>query len=83
VRPGEYDPGRGVRRRRQGKYTFESVDCGVPVNEPERACALHGFAFDTEWILESRGQSSVELSCAKTADPATFPNHGASATLGR
>jgi hypothetical protein len=25
------------------------VDDEAPVNEPERACALHGFAFDTEW----------------------------------
>ena len=47
-----------------GRYTFQGVDYQVPVNEPERDCALHGFAFATEWDLESRDESSVRLSCA-------------------
>ena len=28
-----------------GRYTFQGVDYQVPVNEPERDCALHGLAF--------------------------------------
>ncbi|WP_211881390.1 aldose 1-epimerase family protein [Pseudarthrobacter albicanus] len=52
-----------------GRYTFDSVDYEVPVNEPERACALHGFAFGTAWTLESRDESSVELSCTLEPTP--------------
>lgn len=47
-----------------GRYTFQGVDYQMPVNEPERDCALHGFAFATEWALESRDEASVRLSCA-------------------
>jgi aldose 1-epimerase len=46
-----------------GRYTFDGVNHEVPVNEPERACALHGFAFGKAWTLESRDNSSVKLSC--------------------
>ena len=50
-------------RIRDGKYTFDGIDYQVPVNEPDRSCALHGFAFAMEWSLESRDESSVVLSC--------------------
>jgi aldose 1-epimerase len=50
-------------RIRDGKYTFDGVEHRVPVNEPERGCALHGFAFGMDWALESSDGSSVALSC--------------------
>ena len=46
-----------------GRYTFQGVEYQLPVNEPERECALHGFAFATEWSVECRDESSVRLSC--------------------
>jgi aldose 1-epimerase len=46
-----------------GAYTFDGVAYQAPVNEPERGCALHGFAFGLDWSLESRDESSVVLSC--------------------
>ena len=47
-----------------GKYTFDGVDYQVPVNEPSRQCALHGFTPELDWRLESRTESAVELACA-------------------
>jgi aldose 1-epimerase len=47
-----------------GKYTFDGVDYQVPVNEPGRQCALHGFIPGLDWRLKSRTESAVELSCA-------------------
>jgi aldose 1-epimerase len=52
-----------------GKYTFDGVDYEVPVNEAERACALHGFAFGADWTLEARDESSVTLSCTLEPTP--------------
>jgi aldose 1-epimerase len=46
-----------------GKYTLNGVVYQVPVNETERACALHGLVFDTSWTLESVDESSLALSC--------------------
>ena len=50
-------------RIRDGKYAFDGVEHRVPVNEPERGCALHGFAFGMDWALESSNDSLVALSC--------------------
>ena len=47
-----------------GRYTFGGADYELPVNEPDRQCALHGFTPELEWRLESRTDSAVELSCA-------------------
>ncbi|MFE5837729.1 aldose 1-epimerase family protein [Arthrobacter sp. NPDC056493] len=47
-----------------GRYTFDGVEYEVPVNEPERGCALHGLAFPLDWTLESQDESSVTLSCS-------------------
>ena len=47
-----------------GTYTFGGADYELPVNEPDRQCALHGFTPELEWRLESRTDSAVELSCA-------------------
>lgn len=46
-----------------GRYTFEGAEHEVPVNEPERGCALHGLVFPLDWTLESHDESSVTLSC--------------------
>ena len=51
-----------------GRYTFDGSEYEVPVNEPERGCALHGLVFPLDWDLESQNESSVTLSC--TAGPA-------------
>ncbi|MBT1003337.1 aldose 1-epimerase family protein [Paenarthrobacter sp. DKR-5] len=50
-------------RIRDGRYSFDGADYQVPVNEEERGCALHGFAFSQDWGLEARDDTSVVLSC--------------------
>ncbi|MCU1520808.1 MAG: galactose mutarotase [Arthrobacter sp.] len=52
-----------------GKYTFDGVDYQVPVNEPERDCALHGFTPELDWQLDSRTESAVVLSGAIAPTP--------------
>ncbi len=47
-----------------GRYTFDGVGYQVPLNEPSRGCALHGFVFELDWILESHDESAVTLSCS-------------------
>jgi aldose 1-epimerase len=44
-----------------GRYTFDGAEYQVPVNEPERGCALHGLAFPREWSLVSVDSDSVAL----------------------
>ena len=51
-----------------GRYTIDGVEYEVPVNEPERGCALHGLVFPLDWTLLSHEESSVTLSC--TVEPA-------------
>jgi aldose 1-epimerase len=46
-----------------GRYTFDGVDYQLPVNEPERNCALHGFTPELDWQLDSRTESILVLSC--------------------
>ncbi len=46
-----------------GRYTFDGADHQVPVNEPGRQCALHGFTPALDWTLKSRTDSAVELAC--------------------
>lgn len=56
-----------------GRYSFEGSEYEVPVNEPERGCALHGLVFPLDWSLESHDESSVQLSC--TPEPtAGYPH---------
>ncbi|MDR6414798.1 aldose 1-epimerase family protein [Pseudarthrobacter sulfonivorans] len=45
-----------------GTYTFGGVDYQVPVNEPARQCALHGFTPGLDWTLEARTESALTLS---------------------
>ena len=52
-----------------GRYTFEGTDYRVPVNEPGRDCALHGFTPELDWQLDSRSESAVVLSCAIEPTP--------------
>lgn len=47
-----------------GKYTFNGVDYQVPVTEPGRGCALHGFTPELDWSLELHDEFSVVLSCS-------------------
>ncbi|MET4095346.1 aldose 1-epimerase family protein [Arthrobacter sp. UYCu712] len=47
-----------------GQYTFDGADHQVPVNEPGRQCALHGFTPELDWKPESRTDSALELTCA-------------------
>ncbi len=58
VRAGADDPPgtfRGVvvapwpNRVRDGRYTFAGTEHQLPLNEPERGSALHGFSFDRSW----------------------------------
>ncbi|WP_457972830.1 aldose 1-epimerase family protein [Arthrobacter sp. D1-17] len=56
-----------------GSYMFDGTEYVVPINEPERGCALHGLVFPLDWTLESHDGSSVRLSC--TPDPtAGYPH---------
>lgn len=52
-----------------GKYTIDGADYQVPVNEPGRQCALHGFTPELDWRLESPTDSAVELCCAIEPTP--------------
>lgn len=52
-----------------GRYTFDGAEYEVPVNEPERDCALHGLVFPQDWTLESHDESSVTLSCTPEPTP--------------
>lgn len=52
-----------------GAYTFMGRSHQLPVNEPDRACALHGLAFTMDWSLKDRGDSWVTLACSITPSP--------------
>ncbi|MDR6438553.1 aldose 1-epimerase [Paenarthrobacter nicotinovorans] len=46
-----------------GTYTFDDVEHHVPLNEPERATALHGLAFPLDWTLKESDAGSLTLTC--------------------
>jgi aldose 1-epimerase len=46
-----------------GRYMFDGTEFEVPVNEPERGCALHGLVFSSDCTLVSHGVDAVTLSC--------------------
>lgn len=52
-----------------GKYTFDGADYELPVNEPGRNSALHGFTPAMDWRLDSRTESAVVLSCTIEPTP--------------
>ncbi|MDR6989868.1 aldose 1-epimerase [Paenarthrobacter nitroguajacolicus] len=46
-----------------GRYSFDDVDHQLPVNERERATALHGLAFPLDWVLKESDAGSLTLTC--------------------
>ncbi|WP_422934491.1 aldose 1-epimerase family protein [Sinomonas sp. P47F7] len=48
-------------RLADGRYTYDRATHLVPLSEPERGCALHGFAFTREWSLVRADERSVTL----------------------
>lgn len=46
-----------------GRYWFDGAEYRLPVNEPDRSCALHGLALETDWTMQAQGDSTLELSC--------------------
>ncbi|UKA49504.1 aldose 1-epimerase family protein [Arthrobacter sp. FW305-123] len=46
-----------------GTYTFDGVEHHVPINEPERATALHGLAFPLDWTLKESDAGALTLTC--------------------
>ncbi|OFI37319.1 galactose mutarotase [Arthrobacter sp. SW1] len=46
-----------------GTYSFDGVEYRLPLNEADRACALHGLVFPLDWETVSRTESSVVLAC--------------------
>ena len=49
-------------RLTSGQYTFNGVSYQVPINEPERGCALHGYSHAYFWSLEALEEDHVTLS---------------------
>ena len=48
-------------RIRDGRYTVAGTDQRVPLDEPERACAIHGLALWSGWRPLRRGRDHVTL----------------------
>lgn len=48
-------------RIRDGRYTVAGAERRVPVDEPERACAIHGLALWSGWRPLRRGRDHVAL----------------------
>lgn len=44
-----------------GRYEFDGVEYELPVNEPDRDCALHGLAFSQDWFPISISEASVTV----------------------
>ena len=44
-----------------GRYRFDGVDHQLPVNEPARGHALHGFTAGLEWAVAEQSESAVVL----------------------
>lgn len=45
-----------------GRYAFDGVDYQLPINEPDRDNAIHGFAKDRYWRLERLTEREATLS---------------------
>lgn len=45
-----------------GRYTFDGVNYQLPINEPDRDNAIHGFAKDQYWRLERLTECEATLS---------------------
>ncbi len=57
-------------RLEDGRYSFEGVEGRAPLNEPDRANAIHGLVRWLPWRVTSRTPSSVALSCVLHPQPA-------------
>lgn len=53
-----------------GRYTFDDEEIQAPLNEPERANAIHGFVRWMPWQLESAAQNKVGARCLVRPTPA-------------
>ena len=45
-----------------GRYTFEGTTYQMPIDEPDRHCSLHGYAYRYMWTLEDLRDDAVTLS---------------------
>ena len=45
-----------------GRYAFDGVEHELPITEPERDNAIHGFAHAMTWELEAEGESALTAS---------------------
>ena len=52
-----------------GRYAFDGAEHRLPLNEPERGCALHGLAFGRDWRLVDADGRSVTLALDLAAAP--------------
>ena len=53
-----------------GRYTFEGQAERVPLNEPERANAIHGLVRWLQWTCVSHSSSAVRMRCVLEPQPA-------------
>lgn len=49
-------------RIRDGKYSFQSKNYTLPINESSRSNALHGLVLHSQWEVNSHSESEIELS---------------------
>ncbi|MCP1411099.1 aldose 1-epimerase family protein [Paenarthrobacter sp. A20] len=52
-----------------GGYTFDGAAYHLPINEPERATALHGLTFPLDWTLKESDAGSLTLTCTVGPTP--------------
>jgi galactose mutarotase-like enzyme len=53
-----------------GTYSFEGVEAQVPLNEPDRATAIHGLVRWLPWRMVGRAQNRVSMACELRPSPA-------------
>jgi aldose 1-epimerase len=56
-------------RIRDGRYTWQEEAHQLPINEPERQCALHGLVAWLRWTCEAHDEQSVTLTCVIWPQP--------------
>lgn len=52
-----------------GRYSWGGRDHQLPVNEPDRRCALHGLLLQTRWQIVEVARTSVELAAVVEEQP--------------
>lgn len=48
-------------RLHQGRYTWDGSDLQVPINEPDKSNALHGFSRFMNWTVADHAEASVTM----------------------